>query len=97
MKQPEFAQFNECPHEYIELPNYMKTLSLKLPNGKRMTICSIPQANCVDIELHDGPTIEFNQQPMVVQPIVIFGGGTTLYDYRRETKHPLLMTFLTGD
>ena len=54
----EFARFNNCPHTDIEIPNGDHTISVKLPNGKRITFAFVGEqkdkpAQCVDIKYHD--------------------------------------------
>lgn len=95
-----YAAFNPGAHVLIPVPNEMFTLTCKTPNGKRVTICFVDKAGCVDVQVHDGESFEFNGKPdHVVQNVVTFGPGNVNFDSRgNQSENPVLLTtFLLGD
>ena len=98
-----FATFNPGPHLCVDVAEPMATVTLNFPGGKQMTVCYVHDAECVDVQVHQGREVDWNGDKSVVQPLVAFNGGGILWDYRsleNETdarKLPLLTTYLLGD
>ena len=69
-----FASFNSCyKHTFVECKDANETISIKTKEGKRITLCVMEGAGCVDIAYHDSPLEKENNGNKDVPKFEIIG------------------------
>lgn len=96
-----FADFNDCPHLAVDVPRGSSTVTIRTPEGRRLTVALLPyteggEPECADVVYHSGDTTSWDGKTLPVQDVVMMHGGYTGYDSRPDPAkdRPLITTIL---
>lgn len=90
LESMEFAKFNNGQHLCVELPDESCTISVKTPDGEKITFAFCKRHNaeghqCVDIQ-HHGNVVNDHGTP--IQRGIAFGQGPTVAAWDQNSNPP---------
>lgn len=94
-KEAGFANFNEGDHICIDLPEGHATISVKTPDGNKLTFAFVPRSGdakghqCCDVQHHSGKENEYGTPK---QKVILFGQGPTIARADYDDEEPTTLT-----
>jgi hypothetical protein len=96
-KDRQFASYNNCPHMDVNLPDETCTISVRTPDGNKVTFGFIHRPEgaghqCVDI-VHHSAEVNSNGNPL--QTATFLGQGPTIAVTKPQDEVPCTLVVLS--